>query len=119
VVDRDRARGIEVPTPFSVGPVDVYLLEDDPLVLIDTGPDSATALFALEAGLAKEGYSLEDIGLILLTPRSPGLRRAGGRNPGGRHRPFPCRGRMTVDLPGPSALIGCRPGEMAPRCIQA
>jgi len=29
---------ISVPTPFYVGPVNVYLIEEDPLTLIDAGP---------------------------------------------------------------------------------
>ena len=32
-------RCIPIPTPFAVGRVNVYLLEDDPLTLLDAGPD--------------------------------------------------------------------------------
>ena len=29
---------ISVPTPFYIGPVSVYLIAEDPLTIIDTGP---------------------------------------------------------------------------------
>lgn len=58
---------IEVPTPFEVGPVNVYLLESEPLTLIDTGPRTREALNALEQELMKAGYSFEDIGNIVIT----------------------------------------------------
>jgi glyoxylase-like metal-dependent hydrolase (beta-lactamase superfamily II) len=60
-------RPLVVPTPFSVGPVNADLIEDDPLVLVDTGPNYSVALSSLEAGLAEYGRRLEDIGLVLLT----------------------------------------------------
>ena len=31
---------IPIPTPFLVGRVNCYLIEDDPLTLVDTGPNS-------------------------------------------------------------------------------
>jgi glyoxylase-like metal-dependent hydrolase (beta-lactamase superfamily II) len=58
---------IALPTPFRVGPVNVYLLEGDPLTLIDAGPLWPPALAALEAGLAEVGHALEEIELLLLT----------------------------------------------------
>jgi glyoxylase-like metal-dependent hydrolase (beta-lactamase superfamily II) len=58
---------ITVPTPFSVGPVNCYLLEGDPLTLIDVGPNNEAALEALEAGLSAHGTRVEDLELILLT----------------------------------------------------
>ncbi len=58
---------ISVPTPFEVGPVNVYLLESEPLTLIDTGPKTRDALNALEKGLRERGYSIEDIGNIVIT----------------------------------------------------
>ena len=41
---------IGVPTPFAVGKVNAYLIEDDPLTLIDTGPNYARGLDALTLG---------------------------------------------------------------------
>jgi len=60
---------IVLPTPFPVGPVNVYLAHDEtePLTLIDVGPRTADARAALEAGLAQLGYTLADIGRIIVT----------------------------------------------------
>ncbi len=35
---------LAIPTPFMVGRVNAYLIEDSPLTLIDSGPNSAKAL---------------------------------------------------------------------------
>jgi len=43
---------LPIPTPFAVGRVNCYLIEDDPLTLVDTGPNSGKALDELERGLA-------------------------------------------------------------------
>jgi glyoxylase-like metal-dependent hydrolase (beta-lactamase superfamily II) len=58
---------IEVPTPFAVGRVNVYLIEDEPLTLVDTGPNSATSFEVLTSGLAALGHGLEDIELVIVT----------------------------------------------------
>jgi glyoxylase-like metal-dependent hydrolase (beta-lactamase superfamily II) len=58
---------IVVPTPFPVGPVNVWLLRGDPLTLVDTGPSTPEALVALEAGLEAAGVAIEEIELLLLT----------------------------------------------------
>jgi glyoxylase-like metal-dependent hydrolase (beta-lactamase superfamily II) len=58
---------IPIPTPFAVGRVNVYLIEDDPLTLVDTGPNSATSFDALTNGLAALGHSFEDIDLVVVT----------------------------------------------------
>jgi glyoxylase-like metal-dependent hydrolase (beta-lactamase superfamily II) len=58
---------IQVPTPFAVGRVNVYLIEDEPLTLVDAGPNSATSFDELTSGLAGLGHSLEDIELVILT----------------------------------------------------
>ena len=34
---------LPVPTPFAVGRVNCYLVDDDPLTLVDAGPNSATS----------------------------------------------------------------------------
>ncbi|MGO9957222.1 MAG: MBL fold metallo-hydrolase [Solirubrobacteraceae bacterium] len=56
-----------IPTPFAVGDVNTYLIDDDPLTLIDCGPNSASALAALEAALSRLGRRLSEIELILIT----------------------------------------------------
>lgn len=58
---------IPLPTGFAVGPMNSYLIEDDPLTLIDAGPNTGTALDALERGLQARGYRLEDLERIVLT----------------------------------------------------
>jgi glyoxylase-like metal-dependent hydrolase (beta-lactamase superfamily II) len=56
-----------VPTPFLVGRVNCYLIEDDPLTLVDTGPNSGTSLTVLEAALAEHGRKVADLERIVLT----------------------------------------------------
>ena len=46
-------RTLPIPTPFAVGRVNCYLVEDDPLTLVDSGPNSGTSLTTLEAALAE------------------------------------------------------------------
>jgi glyoxylase-like metal-dependent hydrolase (beta-lactamase superfamily II) len=58
---------ISVPTPFYVGPVNVYLVKSDPLTLIDVGPKTPEALDALRTGLGRLGVRLRDIRRIVLT----------------------------------------------------
>ncbi len=58
---------IPVPTPFAVGKVNAYLIEDEPLTLIDSGPNYGSGLDVLGESLAAHGHAIEDIGLILLT----------------------------------------------------
>lgn len=65
-----RARGVHclaIPTPFAVGRVNCYLIEDEPLTLLDAGPNSATSLTALEAALKAHGHSVEDLQRIVVT----------------------------------------------------
>jgi len=58
---------IPLPTPFAVGRVNCYLIDDEPLTLVDAGPNSEEAWQELEAGLAGLGRRVEDVGLVLLT----------------------------------------------------
>jgi glyoxylase-like metal-dependent hydrolase (beta-lactamase superfamily II) len=58
---------LAVPTPFLVGRVNCYLLEDEPLTLIDTGPNSGKSLDELERALADHGHAIEDLELIVIT----------------------------------------------------
>jgi glyoxylase-like metal-dependent hydrolase (beta-lactamase superfamily II) len=58
---------IPLPTPFLVGRVNCYLIEDDPLTLVDTGPNSGKALDELQQALAVRGHAVEDLGLIVVT----------------------------------------------------
>jgi glyoxylase-like metal-dependent hydrolase (beta-lactamase superfamily II) len=58
---------LPIPTPFAVGRVNVYLVEDDPLTLVDSGPNSATSLTTLESALAEHGRRVEDLERIVVT----------------------------------------------------
>ena len=58
---------LRIPTPFQVGRVNCYLLEDEPLTLIDAGPNSGKALDELEHQLGALGHRLEEIELVILT----------------------------------------------------
>jgi glyoxylase-like metal-dependent hydrolase (beta-lactamase superfamily II) len=58
---------ISVPTPFYVGPVNVYLIAEEPLTLIDTGPKTKEAAEALREGLRRARIRVSDIRRIVLT----------------------------------------------------
>ena len=58
---------LAVPTPFAVGRVNCYLVEDEPLTLIDTGPNSGKSLDELEQALASRGRAIEELELIVIT----------------------------------------------------
>jgi glyoxylase-like metal-dependent hydrolase (beta-lactamase superfamily II) len=58
---------LPIPTPFAVGRVNTYLIEGDPLTLVDTGPNSGKALDELEQALAAHGRRVEDLELIVIT----------------------------------------------------
>jgi glyoxylase-like metal-dependent hydrolase (beta-lactamase superfamily II) len=58
---------LPIPTPFAVGRVNCYLIDDDPLTLVDTGPNSGKALDALEKALAEHGRRIEDLERIVIT----------------------------------------------------
>jgi glyoxylase-like metal-dependent hydrolase (beta-lactamase superfamily II) len=60
-------RVLRIPTPFQVGRVNTYLLEDEPLTLIDSGPNSGKALDELERQLGALGHRIEDIELVIVT----------------------------------------------------
>ena len=67
LVDDAGVRCLPLPTPFAVGTVNAYLIEDDPLTLIDAGPNSADTLVELTRALATYGHRIEDLGLIVVT----------------------------------------------------
>ncbi len=58
---------ISLPTPFPVGPVNVFLVKGDPLVLIDAGANTDEAYARLEERLGEQGLAVRDIGIVLLT----------------------------------------------------
>jgi glyoxylase-like metal-dependent hydrolase (beta-lactamase superfamily II) len=62
-----RIQMMRIPTPFQVGRVNTYLLEGDPLTLVDSGPNSGKALDELERQLESLGRRIEDIQLVVIT----------------------------------------------------
>lgn len=58
---------LAIPTPFRVGRVNAYLIEDSPLTLIDSGPNSGKALDELEQGLRALGHEIEEIELLIVS----------------------------------------------------
>jgi glyoxylase-like metal-dependent hydrolase (beta-lactamase superfamily II) len=58
---------LAIPTPFQVGRVNAYLIDDDPLTLVDTGPNSGTSLDALERALGEHGRRIEDLELLVIS----------------------------------------------------
>jgi len=65
----DYLHAVELPTPFPVGPITVYLADapGEPLTLIDTGPRTQEAQAALEHALAEWGHAPEDLDLLVVT----------------------------------------------------
>lgn len=57
---------LQLPVPW-LGTVNVWLLDGDPLTLVDTGPANEDAYGALEQALAAHGHAPEDVELVLLT----------------------------------------------------
>jgi glyoxylase-like metal-dependent hydrolase (beta-lactamase superfamily II) len=58
---------LPIPTPFMVGRVNCYLIDDDPLTLVDCGPNSGKALDELERALGGHGRRIEDLERIVIT----------------------------------------------------
>jgi glyoxylase-like metal-dependent hydrolase (beta-lactamase superfamily II) len=58
---------LSIPTPFMVGRVNCYLIEDEPLTLVDVGPNSGKALDELERALADHGHRIEELERIVIT----------------------------------------------------
>ncbi len=58
---------ISLPTPFPVGPVNVFLVKQDPPILIDTGLNGDESYDILVAKLAEHGLKLNDLGAVIVT----------------------------------------------------
>ncbi len=58
---------LPIPTPFAVGRVNCYLIEDDPLTLVDTGPNSGKALDELDIALRARGHRIDTLRRIVVT----------------------------------------------------
>ncbi len=62
-----RIEKLVIPTPFPVGPINIYLIAEDPLTIVDTGPKTEEALSALREQLRKIGFIVRDLQRIILT----------------------------------------------------
>jgi glyoxylase-like metal-dependent hydrolase (beta-lactamase superfamily II) len=62
-----RIERLVIPTPFPVGPINIYLIPDDPITLVDTGPKTEEAASALREQLRDLGFVAGDIRRIILT----------------------------------------------------
>lgn len=73
VLDRlpDDVRGFELPTPFPVGPVNCYVLLDDPVTVIDPGMLYGETIETLTAELAEGGLSVRDVEAVVVTHAHP------------------------------------------------
>jgi glyoxylase-like metal-dependent hydrolase (beta-lactamase superfamily II) len=58
---------LAIPTPFAVGRVNCYLIDDEPLTLVDAGPNSGRALDELQRALEVHGKAIEDLELVIVT----------------------------------------------------
>ena len=62
-----RIEKLVIPTPFPVGPINIYLIVDDPLTLVDTGPKTDAAMEAFTTQIKQLGFCIADIQRIVLT----------------------------------------------------
>jgi glyoxylase-like metal-dependent hydrolase (beta-lactamase superfamily II) len=67
VAELPRLHQIVLPTPWEVGPVQIYVVEGDPLTLIDTGVARPESRRALEAAFEALGVGLEEVQRVVLT----------------------------------------------------
>jgi glyoxylase-like metal-dependent hydrolase (beta-lactamase superfamily II) len=58
---------LSIPTPFAVGRVNCYLIDDEPLTLVDTGPNSGKALDELDIALRDHGHRIDHLERIVIT----------------------------------------------------
>lgn len=58
---------LEIPTPYSVGTVNAYLIYTPPFTLIDPGPDIPRARKALNEKILNLGLSLDQINRVIIT----------------------------------------------------
>jgi glyoxylase-like metal-dependent hydrolase (beta-lactamase superfamily II) len=54
-----------------VGPVNVYLVKEEPLTLVDCGPDTPEGREMLAAGLKEHGVAVQDIKRVVITHAHP------------------------------------------------
>lgn len=62
---------IIMPTPYSIGDVNAFLLKGEALSLFDAGPKTIEAYEALKWGIHAAGYEMSDIDQVILTHHHP------------------------------------------------
>lgn len=62
---------IAIPTPYAVGPVNCYLIDNEPVTLIDAGINTPEGHNALVLGLTECGLCLHSIERVLITHAHP------------------------------------------------
>jgi len=66
-----RFERIVVPTPYRIGPANVYAFPDEPVTLFDCGPNTPATETALMLGLEGAGIRPEQIGRIVISHAHP------------------------------------------------
>jgi glyoxylase-like metal-dependent hydrolase (beta-lactamase superfamily II) len=62
-----RIHRIELPVPFPIQTTNAYLIEEEPITVVDPGIRTEPSFHALENSLGGLGYRIEDIDRILIT----------------------------------------------------
>jgi glyoxylase-like metal-dependent hydrolase (beta-lactamase superfamily II) len=62
---------LSLPTPYAVGPVNAYVIIDEPMTMIDAGVNTVDAENALRLGFAAKGLFVESVERILITHGHP------------------------------------------------
>lgn len=62
---------VELPTPFPVGPVNCYVLLEDPLTVVDPGMMWADSTAQLDGALRAAGRSISEVAQVLITHGHP------------------------------------------------
>ena len=65
--NNQKIHSIELPVPFPVKTMNVYVVDEEPITLIDTGVKTDISLQVLKDSLRSLGYGIEDIRRILIT----------------------------------------------------
>ena len=103
---------IEVPDPFFEGQTTIYVIQSDPLTIIDTGISTEESYEILLAGLSEHGLSLADIGRIVLTHKH--IDHIGNAGFVGQDRRDHHRAQRHDDGAGRESLHGLTRGRTVP-----
>ncbi len=93
---------LSVPTPFEVGPVNLYLITEPQAVLVDTGPGVPGAMGRIEKELAECGMTVENLRKIVVTHAHQdhyGLARQLAKRSGAPIYADPIEGRQLTNDP--------------------